>query len=215
VGGSGFYIQALVNGMFEETPIKIEVKAQVKTLLTELGPRGLYEHLCEKDSGYAATIHENDTYRVGRALELILSLNKSMQQINTEFSKAQTKLPYPHLFMGVKVEREKLRERVSLRLEQMLSLGFRKEVEALIDEGLSLWKPMASVGYKEMLGLIAEQFNEEHFKTEVIKNTMRLAKRQMTWFKRNKDIHWFDPAIKEELDLAVKNCKDFLLSELK
>lgn len=211
VGGSGFYIQALVKGMFEETPIKEEVKVQVKKLSTELGTTGLYKLLQEKDPGYASSIHENDTYRVGRALELILSLNKSMAQISEEFSSSRTEMPYPHLYLGAKIDREYLRKKVALRLKLMMGEGFREEVEALIAEGFADWKPMSSVGYKEMKGLITGQYNEEQFEEEVVKNTMRLAKRQMTWFKRNKDIHWLEADNNEQLDQALKICKDFLL----
>ena len=211
VGGSGFYIQALVKGMFEETPIKNEAKLQVKKLKQELGASGLFELLTSKDPIYAATIHENDSYRVGRALELILSLDKTMAQINDEFSGAKTEMPYPYMYIGAKVSREVLRERVSVRLQQMMTEGFKSEVEALIAEGYSSWKPMSSVGYKEMKGLIDGQYDEEFFRAEVVKNTMRLAKRQMTWFKRNKDIHWLEPGDKEQLDHSFKICKDFLL----
>ena len=171
----------------------------------------MFELLTSKDPIYAATIHENDSYRVGRALELILSLDKTMAQINDEFSGAKTEMPYPYMYIGAKVNREVLRERVSLRLQQMMTEGFKSEVEKLIAEGYSSWKPMSSVGYKEMKGLIDGQYDEEFFRAEVVKNTMRLAKRQMTWFKRNKDIHWLEPGDKEQLDHSFKICKDFLL----
>lgn len=212
VGGSGFYIQALVKGMFEEAPIKEEAKNKVTKLKEELGVVGLYELLKKEDPDYADSIHQNDTYRVGRALELIMSLGKSMAQINIEFSALRTELPYSYMYMGTKIERERLRGKVALRLEQMMAAGFRLEVETLIKEGFGQWKPMSSVGYKEMMGLIDGQFDMEFFNSEVIKNTMRLAKRQMTWFKRNKEIHWLELENDGQLDHGLKICKDFLLS---
>jgi len=212
VGGSGFYIQALVKGMFEEAPVKEEAKKKVTQLKEELGVEGLYELLKKKDPDYAGSIHQNDTYRVGRALELIMSLGKSMAQINNEFSQHKTELPYSYMYIGTKIDREVLRSRVALRLEQMIGVGFRAEVETLVKEGFGGWKPMLSVGYKEMMGLINGQYDIEIFNSEVIKNTMRLAKRQMTWFKRNKEIHWLELENEGQLDHGLKICKDFLLS---
>ncbi len=210
VGGSGFYIHALLNGMFEEAPVKLEAKAEVKQYLDKVGPSGLYQLLLEKDPVYAKKIHANDTYRVGRALELVLSIGKSMEQIRSDFENMKTKLPHPYLFLGTKLEREVLRHKVGLRLEQMIAGGFKEEVEGLLAEGLAHWKPLSSVGYKEMFGLINGLFSLTEFKQEVIKNTMRLAKRQMTWFKRNPEIHWLNSESSGHLDQGMNIVNDFL-----
>ncbi len=206
VGGSGFYIKALVDGMFEETPIKLTIQNEVKNMKSKMSKEELFQFLADRDPAYAHNIHVNDTYRVSRALELVLSLNKTMKEIQDEFSSKSSDFIYPHRYLGVNPGREVLRERVALRLQKMLEAGFRQEVEKLLQDNLKTWKPLNSVGYKEMQEWLGGHRDERDFLSEVIKNTMRLAKRQMTWFKRNSEIEW----LKGPLDPLSQKSIDFL-----
>ncbi len=205
VGGSGFYIKALLKGMFEEVPLKQEAQLQVQNLKETLSKEELFAKLQSLDPEYATKIHQNDQYRVGRALELILSLGKSMAQIQQEFAKTATSFPYPYKVYGLQVDKPILRTRVEERLSKMLHNGFKEEVLNLLK--YRECKALSSVGYKEMLSLIDGQITEGEFKEEVIKNTLRLAKRQMTWFRGQDEVEWFTY---ENLDLIVAQCQVFL-----
>ena len=96
--------------MFEEVPVKASAKEMVSELKEGLSPQQFHDELKKKDPTYAEKIHYNDQYRVGRALELILSLGKTMEQINEEFAQKKQKLPYPSLFIGMKIERALLKD---------------------------------------------------------------------------------------------------------
>ncbi|HWU43125.1 MAG TPA: tRNA dimethylallyltransferase, partial [Bdellovibrio sp.] len=180
-------------GMYPVTSVPEEIKEQIaKELTEEGGPERLREELKKIDPEYAAKIHEPDHYRLGRAVELIRSQNKSVTQIQKEFAEKQTPFPYPLLKMGPTWDREILRERIQQRTTKMLTQGLITEVQNLLDEGLASWAPMSSVGYKECLQFLRGEFDEIKLQEEIAKNTAQLAKRQRTWFQRDKEIHWLE-----------------------
>lgn len=194
VGGSGFYLQALELGMFDVEEVSSEALHQIDSIYSAQGLKGLFERLRELDSAHAHRVYEQDEYRIRRALGLMLTLNKSMTEIHRDFALQQekTKLPHPILKLGVDVEREALRKRVVQRTEKMIDRGLVQEVQSLLGEGLSEWAPMKSIGYKEVVDHLNGQYGLDEMKEEIIKNTMRLAKRQRTWFKKDKQIQWLN-----------------------
>lgn len=193
VGGTGFYFMAIEKGMYPVLPVPAEIQKAVATeLLLPGGAARLHAELVEKDPEYGVKIHLSDSYRIGRAIELIRSQGKSVTQIQSEFAQAQREFPFPLLKIGPTWEREVLKERINLRTRKMLEMGLVKEVQGLLDEGLETWAPMSSVGYKEVVTFLKNEISEKELFEEIAKNTRQLAKRQRTWFQRDKDIHWFD-----------------------
>ncbi|XGC82160.1 tRNA (adenosine(37)-N6)-dimethylallyltransferase MiaA [Bdellovibrio bacteriovorus] len=191
VGGTGFYFMAIEKGMYPVLPVPTEVQKQVADELADGGAEKLHQELMAKDPEYGAKIHLSDYYRIGRAIELMRSQNKTVTQIQKEFAEVQEKFPYPLLKIGPSWDREVLKDRIHLRTKKMLQQGLLEEVKALLDQGLESWAPMSSVGYKESIAHLKGQLSSEDLLEEISKNTRQLAKRQRTWFQRDKDIHWF------------------------
>ncbi|WP_413944506.1 tRNA (adenosine(37)-N6)-dimethylallyltransferase MiaA [Bdellovibrio sp. HCB-162] len=192
VGGTGFYFMAIEKGMYPVLPVPPEIqKAVEEELKTAEGAEKLHNELLEKDPEYGAKIHLSDHYRIGRAIELIRSQGKSVTQIQNEFAESRSEFPFPLLKIGPSWDREVLKDRIALRTKKMLEQGLVQEVQSLLDEGLESWAPMSSVGYKETIAFLKNELNSEQLFEEISKNTRQLAKRQRTWFQRDKDIHWF------------------------
>ncbi|WP_373999417.1 tRNA (adenosine(37)-N6)-dimethylallyltransferase MiaA [Bdellovibrio bacteriovorus] len=193
VGGTGFYFMAIEKGMYPVLPVSEEVQKQVaEELKTESGAQKLHQELLEKDPEYGAKIHLSDHYRIGRAIELIRTQGKSVTAIQKEFEESRAPFPFPLLKIGPSWDRELLKERIDLRTRKMLEAGLIEEVKQLLDEGLESWAPMSSVGYKETIAYLKNEISKEHLLEDISTNTRQLAKRQRTWFQRDKNIHWFD-----------------------
>lgn len=195
VGGTGFYFQAIEKGMYPVRQTPVEIQQEVAEILkTEEGAATLYAEFQRIDPEAAQKIHARDHYRLGRAMELIRAEGKSVTQIQKEFAEGQAPFPYPLLKIGLRWDREVLRERVHLRTQKMLEAGLVAEVEALLARGLGEWSALQSVGYKEVLEYLREKKSSEWLFENIVQNTMGLAKRQRTWFQRDEEIHWLDGA---------------------
>lgn len=211
VGGTGFYFMAIEKGMYPVTQIPLEIqKAVAEELQKDQGASILHAELMAKDPAYGAKIHPSDHYRIGRAIELIRTQGKSVTQIQTEFEQSRSEFPYPLLKIGPTWERDVLKQRIALRTEKMLKTGLVQEVKSLLDEGLESWAPMSSVGYKETIEFLRGNLTADQLYEEIFKNTRQLAKRQRTWFQRDKDIQWFNGSSGFEQAKAV--VENFLIS---
>ena len=213
VGGSGFYLQALEKGMypvekqplksapplseslslnFSEKPItstktKIQINSQISNK-TDI--KGLYQELKQKDPKWAEKINPNDKYRILRALNLIKTEGKTVSQIQKEFK--EQALPWPYLKIGLQIPKAELLKRVQQRTRAMLKKGLIEETQALIQKGFRNWKPLNSIGYKEVLLYLEGQIKKEDLEPAIVSKTIQLAKKQKTWFKKDKNIQWFD-----------------------
>ncbi len=193
VGGTGFYFMAIEKGMYPVTKVSPELKQQVENEIAEVGgAEKLHRELTLVDPEYAAKIHLADHYRIGRAIEMIRSQGKSVTQIQKEFEEARAEFPYPLLKLGPSWDREVLRGRIRQRCQIMLDRGLIAEVKQLLDEGLEFWAPMSSVGYKEAVQFLKGELAESELLETLSINTAQLAKRQRTWFQRDKEIHWLE-----------------------
>lgn len=188
VGGTGFYFQALEQGMYPVKQIPLEVREQVKKDLAEKSYEDIYLWIKEKDPLYAAKISENDKYRIERAYELMVSENKTMTQVQEDFNKQKQKFPYPYLKVGVTGKKEDLLPLVQARTKKMLAEGLISEVQELLQKGYKGWAPLESVGYKEVQEYLAENKDIPWLEEEINKNTLKLIKKQRTWFQRDKEI---------------------------
>lgn len=186
VGGSGFYIKALIHGMYQIPDIPVEIQEQV---LKENIP-DLYEELKRVDPEAAKRINPNDSYRISRAVEVFRATQIPFSEFKNKF--ASDPFPHKYLRIGLKADKEILRERVAKRVDVMLEQGLINEVKSLKAKGFENWDALSSVGYKEVLMYLGGTLPEAQLKEEIVKNTMGLIKRQMTWFKKDEDITWFD-----------------------
>ncbi len=186
VGGSGFYIKALLNGLYEIPEIPAELQAQIQ----KENISDLYEELKAVDPVAAQKINANDSYRIARAIEVYRATGTPFSEFKEKF----TREPFPHKFIkiGLRTEKENLKSRVAKRTEKMLADGLVEEVKSLVGKGYQDWDALQSVGYKEVMMFLKGELAEHQLIEEIVKNTMGLIKRQMTWFKKDQDMNWFD-----------------------
>lgn len=183
VGGTGFYIDALTKN-FELPPENLEMRGRVIQMLQEKGPQGLYEELMRCAPESAKKIHPRNTRYVVRALEIFLA---------TGSGKKDKKNPprYSCLQIGLSWPREVLFERIDLRVDEQIKRGLLEETQRLLEMGFSKELPsMSSLGYLEMIAHIEGKISLQEVAQLIKKNTRNYAKRQITWFKRDKEINW-------------------------
>ena len=188
VGGSGFYIQALEKGMYSVPPISREQKKKWEKLEEEKGLDTLYQLLKKKDPLAGKQISSKDRYRIIRSLCLMETSGKSLSQIKAEFREQKPSRPY--FKVGLSLPKDELLKRVERRVQAMLKKGLIEEIEALVNKGLRHWRPLSSLGYKEGLLYLDGKIKKEELGPAIVSGTMRLAKKQKTWFKRDKNIKW-------------------------
>lgn len=193
VGGSGFYLRALLQGMFENISVPDFISHSIKEELQHQGNKALYQRLKELDPEYAAKIHSQDTYRLHRALCIIKVSGKTLTDVHKDFANQSqmTSLKENYTLLGFYLERERLKLKVEGRLDVMLKSGFIEEVESLIKVCDKSWKPLQAVGYREVVAYLNGNLDRDSMKMEIIKNTLQLAKRQMTWFRKQQGVNWF------------------------
>lgn len=191
VGGTGFYLQALEKGMYDLPEVSEELKQQVFQELQEK-PSELIKELKTFDP--ESEIHDNDLYRIGRALEIKRAFQIKMSAVKKgEFQK--NKLPFPLLKLGLDFDsapeqKKMFQKRVEVRTQAMLQLGLENEVQSLIFEGHLNWAPLASVGYKETVQYLQKEITSEQWPNLITQATLQLVKKQRTWFKRDEAILW-------------------------
>ncbi len=194
VGGSGFYIQALEKGMVPAPQIDDATRAQVQQQFESQGSVKLWKEIEKFDPEYAQKISPNDSYRVQRALEILLSSPKTISAAQHEFeSQGSSFKKNFHIHkLALDIDRDELRLRVGLRTEQMLRANWIEEVQELRALGFSGWAPLSSVGYFEIGEFLDAKISKADLKGRIMTSTMQLAKKQRTWFRRDQEIHWLN-----------------------
>ena len=215
VGGSGFYIQALEKGMLPVKKVQPEITTLVQQIQNKHGWPHLYKLLKMWDPLSADTISPNDHYRLFRAVSLILSEKRPLSLIQHSFQKKPNTLPYPIIKIGLHYPKDELLERVRLRTHTMLKNGLLQETQKLVQKTSPKWPLLKSVGYKECLLFLNQKILKEELPQRIIQRTMRLAKKQMMWFKRDKNIHWFHPASAAQTkNKQTKNAQNKLYKDI-
>lgn len=217
VGGTGFYFQAIERGLLPIPPADFEFQ---KTLLQRIETEGaeiLHRELAEKDPTAAARIHVHDHYRITRALDIIHATGRPVTEILETHAEQGPRFPYPLLKMGLRRSRDELLEVIEKRTTEMLQGGWLEEVEGLLNEGYRDWEPLRSVGYKQCVEFLSSSSDRgslsmQRLHNEIVKETMKLAKKQRTWFQRDLEIQWFHPsetkAIESVLERFMEARKD-------
>jgi len=183
VGGSGMYVQILLDGIFEGG----EQDPVLRKKLESMGAEALYKKLKKVDPDAAEKIHSNDVRRLVRALEVYETTNEPISQLQKQRSGLWGK--YEIIIIGLNREREELYEMINQRAEGMFGEGLIKEVKAISDSKMSL-TAQRIIGVGEVLAYLRGESTLEEAKELMKMNTRRLAKRQLTWFRKDKRITW-------------------------
>ncbi len=191
-GGTGLYINSLVyNINFSETICDEELRAKLKKEAEEKGNRHLYEKLLELDTEAASKIHENDVKRVIRAIEVYTHTQRPISE-HVKLSRLEP-APYRYIVFGLNWDRKKLYRRIEERVDKMLEAGLTDEVKRLIEMGYDKGSTaMQAIGYKEIAGYLKGEYSLEEAVYILKRDTRRYAKRQLTWFRRMREIKWLD-----------------------
>lgn len=191
-GGTGFYIQAVLYDIdFEEHGEDHAVRRDLEILAKKKGPEYLYEMLQKIDPEAACQIHKNNVKRVIRALEYFQQTNKRISQHNEEQRSRES--AYNAAYFVLSMDRARLYERINLRVDQMMEQGLLNEVRSLIDRGIpENSTAMQGLGYKEFLPYIHGEQTLEEAVSILKRNTRHFAKRQLTWFRRERDVIWLN-----------------------
>jgi tRNA dimethylallyltransferase len=191
VGGTGLYIKTLSEGIFNSPKIDPSLRENLKREAEEKGTGALYERLKKGDPKTALSLHPNDLFRIVRALEVLDSTG-----IPISFYREQHRFgekPYVTLKIGLEMNRDVLYQRIDERVDRMLQKGFLEEVEGLMEMGYGPeLKPMQSLGYKQMVQYLLKEIDMDEAVRQIKRNTRRYAKRQVTWFKADPEIRWWD-----------------------
>jgi len=190
-GGSGLYLEALVEGFFQGPKADEMIREKLEREAQEFGEPHLFNRLKEVDPQAAERIHPNDLVRIIRALEVYELTGKPI----TTWQREGNYEPFPMCFVkiGLNMERERLYHKIDLRTEEMVSRGFLEEVKKLKKKGFTpQLKALKSVGYQELFDHLKGKFDLETAIEKIKQNTRHYAKRQLTWFKKDKEIIWLD-----------------------
>ncbi len=191
VGGTGLYISSLINNInFSDTVSDWELRRQLGREAEENGPVYIHDKLRLVDPVSAANIHPNNVKRVIRALEVYYQTQRPMSYHNEKSREIPPK--YKFILLGLTMDREKLYDRINKRVDIMLENGLIEEVERLVEMGYAdSITSMQGIGYKEILSYLRNEISLEEAVETVKRESRRYAKRQITWFKRIKEIKWF------------------------
>lgn len=191
-GGTGFYIQALLYDInFDGQDCDADYRRELEQIAEEKGAEYLHQMLEEVDAESAKAIHANNTKRVIRALEFYHVSGKKISEHNE--TEHQKESPYNFAYFVLTDERERLYKRIEARVDAMMEEGLLDEVRLLKERGTT--KEMVSMqglGYKEILTYLDGEISLERAVYLIKRDTRHFAKRQLTWFRRERDVIWFD-----------------------
>lgn len=204
-GGTGLYINSLIyNINFSETICDEALREMLKCEALEKGNRFLFEKLQKIDPVAASKIHENDVKRVIRAIEVYTHTQKPISE-----HEKQSRLeppPYRYFIFGLDWDREKLYERIERRVDKMLENGLVEEVKKLVEMGYDKGTTaMQGIGYKEILSYLKGEHSLEETVYILKRDTRHYAKRQLTWFRRIKEIKWLNVDENSDFTKLSKN----------
>ena len=211
VGGTGFYIQALLYDInFEDNDNDMSYREELQTLAAEHGNSYIHDMLAGVDPESAEKIHENNVKRVIRALEFYKKTGTKISEHNE--AESQKESPYNFEYFVLNDDRKKLYDRIDRRIDIMLEDGLLDEVKSLVDEGYSRdLVSMQGLGYKEMIDYIQERYTLDEAVYTLKRDTRHFAKRQVTWFKREKQVTWVN---KNEFD-SEADILSFMIERLR
>ncbi len=203
VGGTGFWIDAVA--LNQEMP-DVKANPKLRAKLNKLSAEKLFTMLQKLDPKRAQSIDRMNKRRVVRAIEIA----KATKRSSTEFA-LQAKPIYQTLYIGLDITDKQLHDKIEKRLDKRLKQGMVAEVKKLRSQGVT-WKKLESFGleYRFVSRFLRGEITREQMHNELLTAIWQYAKRQRTWFKRNKDILWLDPSKKQSLNKGIALVKEYL-----
>jgi len=207
VGGTGFYIQALLYDIdFSEEDSNVSIRKELEDIVGEKGAEYLHELLREVDPESAEQIHANNVKRVIRALEYYRMHGEKISVHNA--AERRKKSPYDFLYFVLTNDRKVLYDRIEKRIDKMIEEGLISEVDNLLKKGYdNSLVSMQGLGYKELIPYLKEECSLEEAIYILKRDTRHFAKRQLTWFRRERDVRWLD---KSQVSSEEEILKDIL-----
>lgn len=194
IGGSGLYVDAVLKGFDKFPDIDPKIRVNLQKELDERGLEYLQEKLVELDIEYSKIVDIQNPQRVIRALEVCIGTGKTFTEFRVREVKERRFSP---IKIGLNIDRDKLYQRINLRVDLMMEAGLLAEAKKMYSH--KNINSLQTVGYRELFRYFDGEFTLDFAVSEIKKNTRRFAKRQLTWFRKDKEIKWFDPAEKEEI----------------
>ncbi len=188
VGGSGLYVKAICEGFDDFPEISPSVRKRLNQQLENEGITPLQEQLKQLDPIHYTKVDIHNSQRVIRALEVCIGTGRAYSSFTT--NKANTR-PFNIIKIGINLDREKLYERINLRVDLMVKAGLLNEAKSLYPYKDN--NALQTVGYKELFDFFEHKNTLNEAIALIKQNSRRYAKRQLTWFKRDEDIEWFEP----------------------
>ncbi len=202
VGGTGLYIKALLGGLLPCPPASESLREDLRQQLERHGPEFLHRELERLDPETARRIHPHDRTRIMRSLEIMMlrkePLSKSVQKHGFR------ERPFRAMKICLQTDREDLYHRINERSQGMMEKGLIEETRSLLDRGYSPdLKAMKSLGYRHAVGYLMGKWSKDETLGRLQRDTRRYAKRQITWFRADKEMIWCEPGEEEEIALMV------------
>lgn len=191
-GGTGLYLKALIDGIFECLPVDHEIRATLQQRLAVEGAGQLHRELAACDPPSAARIHVNDSQRLLRALEIYQSTGIPWSShLQEQHGRTAPSVWGNMLLIGLTCERQTLYDRINDRCRRMLADGLEHEVRGLLERGYRQdLPPLQSIGYRHMINFIDKTWTSEQMLMYLSRDTRRYAKRQYTWFNGMRQLEW-------------------------
>lgn len=201
-GGSGLYVDALCYGFSDIPKVKNELRENLKERVKKEGLEVLFEQLKILDPNYANEIDPDNQQRIVRALEVCIGTGKPFSAFRT--GSAQ-KRDFKIHFIGLELPRELLYERINSRMDMMVENGLFEEAQRMLP--YRQHNALQTVGYTEIFGYLDGHYDKQEAIRLLKRNSRRYAKRQLTWFKKNESVHWFEPT---QIDQILKLVKSWI-----
>ena len=203
VGGTGFYIKALLYGLFEQGVSDAVIRGQLNRQAESEGSAALHQKLERIDPVSAGRIHVNDTYRIVRALEVHAATGEPLSAFQKRHGFREPR--FDTIEIGLAWPRPVLYDRINRRVDGMMAQGFLDEVRQLLARGYHRHlKSMQSLGYRHLAGVIEGEAAMESALTTLKRDHRRYAKRQLTWFRARPFVHWLNPTQTDRAEELIR-----------
>ena len=188
VGGSGLYVNAVLNGLDDLPATDLSIRAALNEQFQAEGLGGIKAQLASLDPEYYAQVDQFNTQRVIRGLEFVLSTGKKLSSFQSNRKKSR---PFNIIKIGLNKERQTLYSQINQRVDQMMDMGLLEEVKRLLP--YREVNALKTVGYTELFDYLDGACSLAEAVDKIKQNTRRFAKRQLTWFRKDEEIKWFAP----------------------
>jgi tRNA dimethylallyltransferase len=201
-GGTALYLRIMIKGIFPESKQKRVSRQTLERIVGRQGLLQLWSKLSQVDPEYARKIGKNDKIRIIRAMEIYYNNGVPPSKL---FARTQTPFKdYEFIRVGLNIPRDQLYNRIEQRVDDMMNRGLVEEVKRLREKYPPGCPPFKSVGYKEILMSLNNEISWQEAVDLIKQRSRNFAKRQLSWFRQEKDIRWFEPDQLDEIEKYVK-----------